>query len=319
MNIVDNIYYLAQSNGRRCFPKTYEDEINHDLPYIHVFKTYQGRWKVTGHNYKDHDNAPRMDYYCNYFENMILPNVISDVEGFYNIELHDSYTYLQNNKDYENVLTFTKGKLDIGPVLIPDPYMVGNWGDLEVRDTLGWDQKDDVVCFYGTTTGARDPCLNRRINMCLWARGRPYFDFAITKVAQMLPKDIINVIGINGWKDIYTPSMVTFEEQLQHKFLFMPDGNTCKFDLWNYSTNSLSFKDSSEDMMWYYPMLMDKIHHVDVDEFNIEEKRLYYINNPKEAENITMTANQLAKDLFTPENHVLYTSVLFETLASNNK
>lgn len=319
MNVSDNIYHFAQCNGRRCFPKTYEDDLNHELPYMRVFKDYRGNWDIAGFNYESHDNAPRMSFYCQYFKNYIFPNVTGDIEGYYNIELHDSYTYLGNQKSYENVLTFSKHKQDIGPVLIPDPYMVGNWGDVKVVDTKKWKDKDDIVCFYGTSTGCRDPCLNRRISMCIWARNRPGFDFAITKVAQMLPKDIINITGLDGWKDIYRPANVTFEEQLNHKFIYLPDGNTCKFDVWNYFTNTLSFKDTSDDMMWYYPMLMDKQHYVEVDEFVMENKRMYYLNNPQEAKHITSTAKKLAKDLFTPNNHILYTTGLFETIASNGK
>jgi hypothetical protein len=319
MNITDNIYYLAQQNGRRCFPRSFQDDVYENLPYIHVTRDLLDGWKTEAYNYEHHDNAPRMDYYCNYLEQYIFPNVSGDLEGYYNIELHDSYTYLNNSKRYDDVLTFSKLKLDVGPVLIPDPYMLANWGDAEVTDKRKWESKDDICCFYGTTTGSRDPLNNRRINMCLWAVDKPEYDFAITKVAQMFPRDIITCTGIDNWKKLYKPSSVSLDEQLRHKFLFMPDGNTCKFDVWNYHTNSLTFKDKSEDMMWYYPMLVDKQHYVEVDEFNMENMRQYYINNPKEAKLITKTANKLAKELFRPCSHMLYTTVLFETIASNNK
>ena len=321
MNITDNIYYLAQQNGRKCFPRSFQDEVYENLPYFHVTRDALGSWRTKPYNYENHDNAPRMNYYCNYLEQMIFPNVTGDIEGYYNIELHDSYTYLDNGKSYDDVLTFSKFKLDVGPVLIPDPYMVANWGDTEVKDNFKWKTKDDICCFYGTTTGSRDPALNRRINMCLWAKAndRQRYDFAITKVAQMAPLDIVKCIGIDNWKKLYKPSMVSVQEQLQHKFLFLPDGNTCKYDVWNYHTNSLSFKDKSEDMMWYYPFLLDKQHHVEVDEYSMDRICEYYKNNPKDAKLITKTANNLAKDLFTPSNHMLYTTALFETIASNSK
>lgn len=317
MNTKETIQYLAKINAKGLYPKR-EEEINKSIPYVYVFKNNQGTWDIKPFNYESHDNWPRMNLYILYFKHAIFPNLHKDkdITGYYNIELHDSYTYLNKPFQYKDVLTFSKFKSDIHPTLIPDPYMVVNWNDQKVVDDKLWSNKDSSVCFYGTTTGHRDPLLNRRIKMCLWALEKPNYDFKITKVAQMSEFDIINKIGLDKWRRI-SASPVSIEDQLHYKFHFQPDGNTCKFDVWYLNTNTLNFKDESVDMLWYYPMMRSKEHFVEVNENNIENMRLYYMNNPKEAEYIINNAKSLSRDLFKPYNHMLYTTMLFDTIAEN--
>lgn len=297
-------------------PKRLED-MDMNIPYIHVYKDMLGKWDIVGHNYEKHDNAPRMGLYKYYFKHAVFPNVTGDISGYYNIELHDSYTYLNKpRKIYDNVLTFAKLKDHKKPIMIPDPYMVVSWNNQVINDEIKWVDKKDDVCFYGTTTGNRDPSKNRRINMCLWSLKKPNYNFKITNVAQMSEVDIISKIGYTNWNSIYQRQHVPIKDQLFNKFQFLPDGNTCKFDTWYFNTNTLNFKDKSMDMLWYYPLMMDKTHYVEVCEYTIDQMRQYYINNPKEACHIIENAKNLYKTLFKPQNHMYYTSLLFESMAS---
>jgi hypothetical protein len=321
MNLQENICLQAKMNGSKCGPKRLED-MNLEIPYIHVSRGQDGKWDVKGFNYEAHDNAPRMALYIHYLKYGIFPNVSDNISGYYNMELHDSYTYLDKPYKYKDVLTFSKFKDDAEPILLPDPYMVVNWGNQSVHDNTPWRNKDDKVCFYGTTTGDRNPFNNRRINMCLWSLGQErekIFDFKVTKVAQMAEVDIVKQVGVNKWRQIYRRDPVSIEEQLTHKFQFLPDGNTCKFDTWYFKTNTLNFKDKSREMLWYHPMFMNKDHFVEVNEHNIESNRMYYLNNWGDAERIMINANNMARDLFKPTNHMYYTTLLFETMASNGK
>lgn len=323
MNTTDTLYYLAQSSARHWAPRRSVEDVEPGVPYIYVRKNDIGKWVVTGHAHKGHDNEPRMDLYCDYFENWILPNVTGDVTGYYNIELHDSYAYLQKEEvNYSNVMTFAKTHTDNGPILIPDPYMVCNWGGKchGLRDSIRWEDKTDKACFYGTTTGSRNPAMNKRIQWCLWAAAghrKTRYDFAITHVAQMTPQDIIRSIGLTKWQGIYRDKPISMEEQMRCKFMFLPDGNTCKFDIWPYFTDSLCLKDTSNDMLWYYPLLQDKQHFVEVSQDTIDQKFMHYLHKPDEAKLITKNAQQLANVISQPMTHMVYTTILFESLASN--
>lgn len=319
MNHIESVIALAQCHARTGRPMR-EEEMVQGVPYFQVYKTDTNKLCVKGYNYEYHDNAPRMELWKSYLENGILPNIRHKdrICGYYPIELHDSYTYLENGKDYRNVLTFAKFKDDSGPVLIPDPYMICNWGDgLNIQDGLSFDKKKDIVSFYGTTTGHRNPALNRRIQWCRWAKDKPEFHFQITKVAQMTPQDILRVVPQQDWSQLYRVSPAPREEQMQNKFHMVLDGNTCRFDVWNYKTQCLSFKEESREMLWYYPMLRNKEHFVEVNESNIDALRKFYSTNIAESVRMIRNAHVFSGEVFKPLCHMMYTSTLFETMGEN--
>lgn len=319
MNHIEAVNCLAQCHARTGRPLR-EEEVPQTIPFFKISKNDVGRLCVDGYNYEYHDNAPRMHLWKQYLEQAILPNVRNKagVCGFYPIELHDSYTYLNNGKNYKNVMTFAKFKDDAGPILIPDPYMIVNWGDgLNFKDPIPFDKKDDVVTFYGTTTGHRNPSLNRRIQWCTWAMDKPAYDFKITHVAQMETPSIVNAIGQASWNKIYLTTRVPREEQVKHKFHMVLDGNTCRFDVWNYKTNCLSLKEESREMLWYYPMFKNKEHFVEVNKTNVDALRQFYASNPADAMRIARNAQVFSDEVFKPLCHMMYTTTLFETLAEN--
>ena len=82
-------------------------------------------------------------------------------------------------------------------------------------------------------------------------------------------------------------------------------------------TQSLCLKDVSDDMLWYYPMLGDKQHFVEVDEKTMDNVVAYYLANPREAQTIAATSQTFSKAAFQPSSHILYTTALFETMAWN--
>lgn len=321
MNLHDTIEYLSQVNTRTCHPKRLE-EIEKDIPYFHIRKDDIGKYQVEGYAYHHHDNAPRMDLWCNYMRHAILPNIdpLADVSGFYNIELHDSYTYLNNGKVYKDVMCFSKFKKDdegVRPVLIPDPYQMCNYGNMlaQVSDTQEWTSKLDKVVFCGTTTGNRDPLTNQRINMCLWSLDKKQkYDFYITKVAQMNLTDVLS--RVPKFKEIYRPPL-SIEDQLKYRYHLVMDGNTCRFDIWYYKTNNVVLKYDSKEMLWYYPLIQSGVHHVDVNKDNIGDVVNIYDNNPNLAQVMMYNAKQMSTSLFRPIVHQMYTINLFENISWN--
>lgn len=320
MNHIDAVQSLAAYNAKACHPKR-EEEVDKTIPYFCIKRNQLGALDVEGFAFENHDNAPRMIGWIEYLKRNIIPNVRNKtgVCGYYNIELHDSYTYLENGKNYKDCFTFSKFKNDPGCVLIPDPYMMYNWGNslATVSDNLPFEKKSNIVSFYGTTTGHRNPSQNQRIQICAWAKENPFFNMKITKVAQMTEDSIINSIGLSTWKDIYQPSPVSYADQMKNKFHLVVDGNTCRFDVWNYKTNCLTFKYDSSEMLWYYPMLRHYEHFVEVHKDNLEFQRNFYINNVNDAHRIIRNANILANELFKPMTHMMYTTALFETISEN--
>lgn len=318
MNIVNNIEWLAQCNAGTCRPKRLE-ELDTSLPYFYVSKDdTSGRYQVQGFNFEKHDNAPRMLYVCQFLQNIIFPHVQGELSGYYNIQLHDTYSYLNDGKDYTDVLCFGKRKEDKGPVQLPDCYFMGDWGGKyhQVQDNLHWSDKISKIVFAGTTTGSRDPKMNTRINTCLWAMDKDECDFYITNIAQMDAGKIFNEVP--DFKYVFRPP-ISLVEQMKYRYQLVIDGNTCRWNPDTYFTNSLALHMPSPDMLWYHPLLCDAVHYVGVDTIDMLKKMTYFEANPQEAQLIVSNANKLAKQLFNRNACNLYTVALFENIATNNK
>lgn len=314
MDIDETIKWLGVVNAGRCFPKRFED-IDQSLPYFRICKE-DGKHTVSMFNYKTHDNAERMGYVCTYLLNNVLPHVKGDVCGYYSIQLHDSYTYLNDNKDYKDILCFGMSKKDNGPVMLPDCYFIGDWGGKyrSVIDDLPWLSKSSKVCFYGTTTGNRDPLLNNRINTCLWGFSKPWCEFKITKIAQMSPQTVLEKVPM--FKQIFG-MQVPLSEQFKNRYSLIIDGNVSKWDVDCYYSKCLGFSMPSDNMLWYYPLLQSNVYNASVNLDTMESVFNYYENNNKEALQIISNANKMAISLFKAERAVEYTISLFETIAQN--
>jgi len=318
MNYQEDVQYLAQVNSRSCHPKRLED-IDRTLPYFNIKKNDMGRYAISSFNYENHDNAPRMKLLEQYLSYAVLPNIDPslNVAGYYNVQLHDSYTYLNDGKDYKDVLVFTKYKGDKDPILLPDPYMICNWGNMldGINDATPWDAKAEKVIFCGTTTGSRDPLKNERIDLCTWAKDkRNWLDCYITKVAQMNPAHVQAVIP--DFSNI-TKSHISIPDQLNYRYHLAVDGNTCKFDVWYYKTNNIVMKYPSKEMLWYYPLMQSDVHYVDVNKDNIKSKFDFFNNNKDYAVVMMYNAKKFAQAMFRPIMHQTYTIHLFESMATN--
>jgi len=326
MNNKDAISFLAQCNGKSFCPlRDFEEAEEIGIPFFEVTKSVYGRcgYEIKYHRYDGHDNAVRMPYYCNYLLQNVFPNVKSedgyDLTGYYPLELHDAITYLNNGKDYSNALTFAKVKDDAYPCLIPDPFMIGNYGGrLDVKDRFTWEQKRDRIGFFGVTTGDRDPSKNERLRLCQWSTyHRGFCDFYITGIVQMEQSDVVKTYSTDLERMMHPP--VSQEEQYNYKYLLSMDGNTCSYDrlCWIMNSNSLAFKYKSRDMLWYYPLLMENTHYVGVSDHTLETKMTYYSNNPREAEFIRRNANSFTKTYANPTSAIMYLTYLFETVMMN--
>jgi hypothetical protein len=317
MNSTETIKYQGTINSGSCYPKRLED-INQNLPYFEIFKDQYNRYDIKFYNYEKEDNAPRAPYLQGYLKNSILSNVDKsiDIKGFYNIELHDSYTYRNNDINYKNVFTFSKFKDDKGPVLLPDVYQLGNYGNtLQFEDKIQWDKKVNKAVFYGSTTGDRDPLKNKRIDICQWALNKPeLYDYKITNIVQMDSATVIQKIP--NIEKIMSKA-ISVSDQINYKYLFNIDGNTSKFDIWPYKTNSIVLKYESKEMLWYHPLMLDKFHFVEVNKNNMESTINHYNNNPIDGQIVSVNARRFLHEILKPIAHQIYTVSLFESIGHN--
>lgn len=281
-------------------------------------------------NYKDHDNASRMIYFSHYLQQKVFPFLsytsLSHLQGYYNIELHDSYTYLEGCHDkYKNCLVWSKDKDDDGPILLPDIYHLANYGNRleQCIDKRAWESKErDKIGFWGTTTGNRDPLHNERINRCFWFEehdpSHEVSDCFITRIAQMTLRQILDAHP--RFASIYAKP-VTIEEQFAYKILLDIPGNTCSWDRipMILRSNSLLFRFPCADVCSYHHLLKEYIHYVPVTQDDVLEKRKYYIEHPEETKSIIRNANAFAREFCTGDAAQRYMIGLFTGIAENQK
>lgn len=305
------------------------ENIHHHIPFFKI----EGEQVLVG-GFKHHDNASRMIFWAKYLQTHILPFMPKNgaLNGYYNIELHDSYSHIPRIVDarekndtgpideYKNCLVWSRHKHDNDVVLLPDLYHIINYNNrLENNpDHYVWEQKNDKIGFWGTTTGHMDPCRNNRIQTCLWFDtqdpSHKLSDCYITNIAQMTYADIIERVP-TFQRIKKNPVILPF--QYNYKFLLDIPGNTCSWDRVPHimHSRSLLLKMPCEDMCFYYPLLKDGETHVEVDKDSVFKKREYYLQNPREAKHITQKANAFSENVFKGDVARSYIRTLFEEVA----
>jgi len=319
------IVHLAQKEGKKL--RYRPDDHDPVVPFIRVTGKRLGH--IQPFNHIGHDNEARMDFVRHLFTNIIGPSFHTHtpaLQGDFNIELHDSYSYLPRGCEealYTGCMTWSKNRTHNHVVLLPDLYQLSNYGNgsLITPDSFSsWSQKPlDKIGFFGTTTGNRSPLLNQRIQTCVWARDhKDIVDAYITKVAQMSEQDVVQSIGVSAFKDILH-DRVSHQDMFKYKFLLDIPGNTASWDRVPLvlQSKSLLFKMPCSDMTWYYPLLHNNTHYVAVGHNSIESNLKYYLANPKEANFIIDCANKFANTFLTGRHALLYTTALMEEAAHN--
>lgn len=323
MNSEEALAHLARCEGARLSVGRCLEDIDTHVPYFRVTRRRGGLFDYQGFAYEKHDNAPRMEVLLWFLKAHVEPRLPThvDISGFYNVELHDSNSYLKRGSEC-SCLVWSRAKHDRRSVLMPDMYQMLDYsGKLEPVDAVPWDQKSDKVAFYGTTTGNRDPCLNTRLQLCSWraaANHHDVCDFFITQVAQMTQDSIVQKYGRDRWARMQHP-WVPVTKLFDYKFNLDICGNTASWDRVPLVLHSktLLFKAPCNDMCNYYPLLHAGTHYVDVTDTNdILKQRLYYLSNAKEAQHMITNANAFVGSYCNIAAAARYMAALLESAAA---
>jgi hypothetical protein len=336
MNKYDCIRSLADGNAKAFRPFRSPEELKEQedvdldalkIPYFQITRDpVQHRYRLNSYNCAGHDNEPRMGFYCDYIEKHVMPHLSrdADVTGYYALELHDTYCYLdpQRREFYEKVpsMVFAKKSSDRMPVLVPDPYMIANFGNkLMIQDPVPFDQKIPTIFFAGGTTGSMDPLKNQRLRLAEWGQGIDdgKVRIGITNVVQMSQDAVAKAYGPKVVK-MMMPS-VTQQDQYRYKYLLSVDGNTAGWDrpIWIANSKSLLMKYASDQMLWYYPMLQEDHHYVGVDTNSMMDKYNFLQNNPAVCQWMIANANDFVRNYASSLAATLYMTQLFENVAFN--
>lgn len=331
MNKYESINYLADVNAKSFHAFKDEERLMdyvadcggasaEKVPFFSIRKSAgRGGYQVQPHNFQHHDNAPRMPFYCNFITNHVLPNTCDeyDASGYYLIELHDTHAYLPKSKVYDNAMVFAKLFDDRKPCLVPDPFMVSNYGGrMQLKDTKPFDQKIPKIIFRGGTTGSTVPEDNQRLKLSSWAEANPIADIGISNVVQMTEEVVRRAYP--NFDKLLLPYM-SQQQHYDYKYILSVDGNTASWDrlMWIANSQSLALKYKSEHMLWYYPLFQEGQHYANVTTDNMVKQFTYYENNALHAQWIIKNANKFTSEYANANAATMYMARLMEGISLN--
>lgn len=194
------------------------------------------------------------------------------------VSLHDAYPCGPQEDLSIPILCFAKNKhIHSNAILIPDFEALEDHSSLFKILVRGnkkypWEEKKEIAFWRGSTTGA----LNREIvgefsleNYCLFPRVKltqlsidfpQLIDAKFTQLcqgAERLPSEFKNLVG---------PS-VSVENHLKYKYQLLIDGNSCAYSraYWQLFSETVIFKQDSEDIQWFYRALLPNVHYIEID------------------------------------------------------
>lgn len=176
-----------------------------------------------------------------------------------------------------------------------------------VKDTKTFSQKNNLAIFRGKIRGSkiRVPFLKKWIS-------HPMIDAGMVSRQDDYPEEWIK-------------PKITLKEHLNYKFIFALEGNDVASNLkWVMSSNSLAIMTRPTCETWFMEgKLIPNYHYVEVanDFSDVIEKMEYYINHPKEAEEIIKHAHEFVSQFLNEEREeliqILVAKKYFETSGQN--
>lgn len=299
---------LAKGEGRRLKYIESREDANPDLPYFEVIRNTHQHYEIKSYNHASHPNSDRMHFITSYLQHRIFPSMIGDMSGVFQIELHDVYD--KEKTDFSNTLVWSKIKGDTDVVLMPDLYHLCNFfGKLDDihKDTSAYADKNDRICFFGSSTGSTEITKNERVRGCTWAStNADIADFFITRKVQMSHECVIP-------RNIMCP-LVAQKKLFDYKFCCDIKGNT---NCWDrvpviMASNSLLFKMPCEFMSFYEPLL-DERSYVQIDNYcDLRHHRSFFLANQKISIDKIKSCNGFAEKYFNSNVAEYYLKNMFQ-------
>jgi len=189
-------------------------------------------------------------------------------------------------------------------ILIPDcEALAGNEhflnGVYAGNQRYPWPQKKELAVFRGSLTGG-----NYNINSFLqFPRSQAIaqslqFPYLIDARFTYFP----GWEGFGRFRDFFSQGL-SVEEQVAYKYQLLIDGNSCAYSraYWQMFSNCVIFKQTSENIQWYYRALQPFVHYIPVhgDMSDLVERITWAMDHDEEAKQISSRAQDFAKNNLT--------------------
>ncbi|MBX7066698.1 MAG: hypothetical protein K1X28_05655 [Parachlamydiales bacterium] len=303
------------------FPQITQESL--DQTYEHVSETFD-RYRIFNNRlYKFVPPNKRLSSRDNVFERALktlllyakLPNVdfiYCPMDG-----LPEPYMAQNFYHSEPQAPIFAKARLALAPhiILIPDQFSLSeNWFEvsreiLALNEVISWDDKKPLAMWRGGLTDIGIPNGSFAPN---------YRDCPRYKISK-LPSEWVDA-GLQ-WSDCAqldklleqegaTKNGASKQEHLQFKYLPVLDGHMCTYPgyQWRLLSNSVSFKQESDQEQWFYSALKPYTHYIPIknDMSDLIEKVEWARSHDTEVQQIIQNAQDFAKNNLLPEDDYLY-------------
>lgn len=203
------------------------------------------------------------------------------------------------------VLVFAKDKNLSTLVLMPDFEALRGYGSLDKEVEKGcsdfpWSEKKEQCFWRGATTGGQFTLEQwrsiPRSQLVLLSLALPsQIDAKFTKFVHGAErnKEMREIPALKG-------PQVSIHDSLNYKYLVEVDGNNCAFSrcYWALLSNSVVFKQTSNNIQWYYGALQPFVHYIPLtnDCQDLPEKMAWAQENDEEAMQIAYNATQFVQE-----------------------
>lgn len=219
-----------------------------------------------------------------------------------------------DNPSLAPVFVFSKKKHINNQVLIPDLNALCNYQEVgeqieTANELFPWKLKKEQAFWRGATTGGlfQDQWhqLSRAKLVLLSLQYPEEIDAKFNLFVQgaEINQDMLSMPQLKG-------GSVTPADSLKYKYLIDVDGNTCSWQrtYWILLSNSLLLKQVTEDIEWYYNILIPYEHFIPIKEdlCDLIEKIDWAKNNDRKAHKIAKNATRFARENLNQEMVYLY-------------
>jgi len=230
------------------------------------------------------------------------------------VSLHDAI-----GKSFDiPIFVMAKNKHNKEQILVPDfdslrgKYQILKNQDITKNISPRWEMKKNQLVWRGNssqspnknfpTIAGDSKCFSRVMLSELSLKFPSHIDAKITRF-------------VDGWENL--PNLehlhggfISYDEQLKYKYQMLIDGYTCSYSNsgWKWFSNSLVFKEDSDNIQWYYSALKPYEHFIPVKEGleDLVEKITWAQEHDTEAKEIAARAREFALNNITKDKDLVY-------------
>jgi hypothetical protein len=310
--------------------------VSQKTPFYHyrILDNQLYKFVPEGSRFSDTDNSFEKS-----FKTLLIYAKVPDVDfilcpmdGMPEPYMPPDFYRMKDSQDQAPILAQAKLKEPLTKyiALIPDQFSLQDGWDADAHEVLalskkiGWEQKKEMAVWRGGPTDLGVP--NRqlvpnfesspRFKLCKQSAENPSLVDAGFNWVEEHQKPLLQKEGV-------IREGLSKRDHLLCKYLPALDGHMCTYPgyQWRLLSNSVCFKQESDQVQWFYPELKPYVHYIPVknDMSDFLSQIEWAKSHDDEAREISKQAQNFARDHLLMEGNYFYLYLVFKKLSSIEK